>query len=485
MSDCKIAVIGMYHETNTFAPGVSGFDDFREEWVEGEKAWRERYAGTGTTMGGAITKADELGVTLVPGIYASTMPSGTIEGSAADALIEAVVSSSDTSADGVFVILHGAMVSANYPDMEGELLSRLRERIGADMPVAVTLDLHSNTTRRMAEHANIIVGYDTYPHVDTFDRAVEAMGLLHRTIKGRIHPVQALAQPGMVVVPQAMLTSQGAMKELMDEALAIEKEPGILNVTVAGGFPYSDMDDAGMSFLVTADGDAVLAERMAARLADFAWQRRESFALSFVAPERAVREAFAATEGPVILTEGSDNVGGGAPGDATHVLRWLDNPPVRCLAVICDPAEAAKAHRLGVGAAFEGDVGGKNDRLHGDPVRLSGSIRLLADGKYTHVGPYMTGKRADMGRTAVIECGNLTLVLTEKRNAPWDLGHVRSIGLWPGDFHVIVVKSAIAWRTAFGTFAKKVIDIESPGACTSNLRLLNYTRLKRPIYPLD
>jgi microcystin degradation protein MlrC len=158
---------------------------------------------------------------------------------------------------------------------------------------------------------------------------------------------------------------------------------------------------------------------------------------------------------------------------------------VRCLAVICDPAEAAKAHRLGVGAAFEGDVGGKHDRLHGDPIRLSGTIRLLADGKYAHIGPYMTGKRADMGRTAVIECGNLTLVLTEKRNAPWDLGHVRSIGLWPGDFHVIVVKSAIAWRTAFGAFAKKVIDVESPGACTSNLRLLNYTKLKRPIYPLD
>jgi microcystin degradation protein MlrC len=99
--------------------------------------------------------------------------------------------------------------------------------------------------------------------------------------------------------------------------------------------------------------------------------------------------------------------------------------------------------------------------------------------------PYMTGKRADMGRTAVIECGNLMLVVTEKRNAPWDLGHVRSIGLWPGDFHVIVVKSAIAWRTAFGNLAKKVINVESPGACTSNLRLLNYTKLKRPIYPLD
>ncbi|MCC2683993.1 MAG: family peptidase [Paenibacillaceae bacterium] len=485
MSDCKIAVIGIYHETNTFAPGATVFDDFREEWVDGEAAWRERYTGTGTTMGGVIAKADELGVTLVPGLYASTMPSGTIEAGAADALIEAVISSADPSADGVFVILHGAMVAANYPDMEGELLSRLRERIGLQKPVAVTLDLHSNTTRRMVEHANIIIGYDTYPHVDTFDRAAQAMDLLHRTIVGRIRPVQSLAQPGMMVVPQAMLTSQGAMKDLMDVAFAIEQVPGILNVTVAGGFPYSDMADAGMSFLVTADGDAELAGRMAARLADFAWQQRERFALSFVAPEQAVREAFAAAEGPVILTEGSDNVGGGAPGDATHVLRWLTDPPVRCLAVICDPAEAAKAHRLGVGAAFEGEVGGKNDRLHGDPVRLAGTVRLLADGKYTHVGPYMTGKRADMGRTAVIECGNLTLVLTEKRNAPWDVGHVRSIGLWPDDFHVIVVKSAIAWRTAFGTFAKKVIDVESPGACTSNLRLLNYTRLKRPIYPLD
>ncbi|MNH86868.1 hypothetical protein D3C73_393370 [compost metagenome] len=191
------------------------------------------------------------------------------------------------------------------------------------------------------------------------------------------------------------------------------------------------------------------------------------------------------SEGPVILVEGSDNVGGGAPADATHTLQYLLNPAKKSLIVIRDELAAQEAHKLGIGGLFDGEVGGRSDDLHGDPVRVKGHIRLLFDGKYTHIGPYMTGQWANMGKTAVIEAGKLTLIVTEQRTAPWDLGHVSSVGLRPEDFHVINVKSAIAWKTAFGTVARHVIPVDTPGCCSSNLEHFNYKLLKRPIYPLD
>ncbi|NHN32776.1 M81 family metallopeptidase [Paenibacillus sp. S3N08] len=480
----KIAVVGILHETNTFAPGTTGIQGFTGEYTSGKDAFYERYEGTRTSMGGVISKSRELDVDLVPGIYTSATPSGMVEAEAMETLINDVLTSVDVSADAVLVIMHGAMVAENIPDAEGEFLKRMREIVGPKLPIGMTLDLHGNISRRMVELVDIIVGYDTYPHVDMFERAEEALELLVRTVRGEIRPVRALAQPRMLVVPQGMLTVEGAMKELMDEAFAMEKESGVLNVTVAGGFPYSDVPDAGMAFVVTTDGDLTLAERLAERLSMHARQNKERFTVRFVTPEEAVSQAYAQSEGPVILTEGSDNVGGGAPGDATHLLALLVDPPSPSLIVIRDQEAVAEAHRIGIGGVFECEVGGKSDKLHGNPIGIKGRVRTLFDGFYTHIGPYMTGHHADMGRTAVIESGKLTLILTEKRQAPWDLGHVRSVGLWPADFHVIVAKSAIAWQTAFGPFAKSVIHVESPGCCTSNLKHLSYQLVMKPVYPL-
>lgn len=172
-----------------------------------------------------------------------------------------------------------------------------------------------------------------------------------------------------------------------------------------------------------------------------------------------------------------------APADATHVLAELVGVSQRSLIVICDPEAAVAACQIGLGGVFEDSVGGKSDRLHGKPVAVKGMVRLLFDGAYRHVGPYMTGQRVDMGRTAVIECGQLTIVLTEKRVAPWDLGHVLSVGLRPEDFKIIVAKSAIAWQAAFGPIAKHVINIDSPGCCSASLRHFQYdpSNLGHPI----
>ncbi|MEF3301576.1 M81 family metallopeptidase [Paenibacillus sp. GYB003] len=481
----SIGVIGVVHETNTFAPGTTGLDAFRSSWVVGKEAFVDRYAGTKTSMGGVIDAAAELGLELRPGFYTQATPSGMVEDEAFERIADGLADSIAADIDGLVVILHGAMVAQSYPDAEGEILRRVRAKVGDGFPVAVTLDLHANISPEMVERSDLIVAYDTYPHIDIYERAVEATHLLHDYLHGRIKPVQKLFHTRMLVAPQAMLTDSGVMKEMMDLAFALEKEDGVLNISVAGGFPYSDVEDAGMTFVVTVDGDPALADRCGERLVAAAWERRERFVVKQAGAAEAVELAVRRAEGPVILIESSDNVGGGSPADATHLLPHLLAAPKKSLIVICDPEAVRLAAKLGVGARFSCAIGGKSDGLHGSPVPVEGNIRTLFDGEYRHVGAYMTGQYARMGLTAVVECGNVTVILTEERVAPWDPGHYRSVGLYPEQFHMIVVKAAIAWRTAYGDAAKHTIEVDTPGCCTANLHRFRYEALRRPIYPLD
>lgn len=482
----KIAVTGVVHETNTFAPGVTDLDDFSKNWFEDKQSFISRFQETRTSMGAVIDYGQAEGIEIVPSFYTEAMPSGIITSDAVNVIIDKIVNSIEPSnVDGILVILHGAMVSENILDVEGEILARLRVKVGYKMPVAITLDLHANISDAMVKYSDIIVGYDTYPHIDIYERAKEAVELLIKYIQGEINPVSVLAKADMLVVPQAMVTEEPPMKELMDKAFEIEEDTRVLNVTVAGGFPYSDIDDAGMTLVVTTDGDEKLARQYAHELKSFVLKKREKFNLQFLSPREAVKTASQYPESPVILVEGSDNVGGGAPADATHVLKCLKEVDCKSLIVIRDKESVLKANEIGVGKYFSGYIGGKTDDLHGDPVYIEGKVKTLFCGEYSHVGPYMTGKKVSMGLSAVIESDTITAILTEERVAPWDLGHVSSVGLNPKDFQIIVVKSAVAWKSAFGAIAKLALNVDSPGCCAINLKHLKYKNLKRPKYPLD
>ncbi|WP_125666743.1 M81 family metallopeptidase [Paenibacillus baekrokdamisoli] len=478
-----IAVAGIFHETNTFAPGQTGEEAFREEWVCDLDQFVNDYRDTQTTMGGLIDAADKCGVRLSSGLYTAALPSGMVRASVADLLLDAIIESLDDHAHGLVLIMHGAMVSENYEDFEGECLRRIREHLGREIPIVLTLDLHANISHQMVDFSDLIIAYKTYPHIDMYERGVEALEFIIRMQNKEVHPVQAYAHTGMLLVPQGMVTSEGSMKELMEQAFSMEQMDKVLNVTVAGGFPYSDIKDAGMSFVVTTDNDQALADKCSQQLLMMAAERRETFQVSYYSPQEAIEQALHAVEGPVILVEGSDNVGGGAPADATHLLKHLVGITVPTLIVIRDIEAVKAAAYVGIGATFSHSIGGKSDRLHGAPVYIEGKVRHLFDGAYHYVGPFRKGQLADMGMTAVIEAGLLTVVLTEKRTAPWDLGHIRYAGLWPADYKIIVVKSAVAWQTAFGLFAKEVINVDTPGCCSANLQHFHYDHARGLIAP--
>jgi microcystin degradation protein MlrC len=308
-----------------------------------------------------------------------------------------------------------------------------------------------------------------------------------RRLLAGARPATAFASVPILAVPGRQGTDDLPMRELLARVHAIEADPRVLVVTLAGGFCYSDVPEAGIAIVVSTDGDPVLASAYAAELQALAWAQRDAFVQRNLAPAEAVRLALAAPPGrPAILVDGPDNIGGGAPGDGTVLLaELLRQGATEAAVVIADPEAVAAAYSAGVGGAFAGDVGGKTDRFHGDPVPVRGTVRLLADGRFTYRGSYMTGQERSMGLTAVLDVAGNHLVLTERKTMPFDAQHLRAVGISPEWCRAIVVKSATAWRAAFADIAGPVYEADTPGICTTNLANLPYQHLRRPIFPLD
>jgi len=358
--------------------------------------------------------------------------------------------------------------------------------IGPEIPLVVTLDFHANIGAVLARAADLIIGYDTYPHVDVAARGEEAAALLRRLIDG-VRPATAYASVPILAVPGRQGTDDYPMRDLLARVHAIEADPRVLTVTLAGGFCYSDVPEAGIGIVVSTDADPALAAAYATELQALAWAERDAFVQTDIPPAEAVAQALVAPPGrPTILVDAPDNVGGGTPGDGTVLLaELLRQGATEAVVVIADPEAVALAFAAGVGGIFSGLVGGKTDRFHGDPISVRGAVRLLADGRFTYRGSYMPGQERSMGRTAVLDVAGCHLVLTEHKTMPFDAQHLRSVGISPEWCRVIVVKSATGWRAAFGELAGLVLSVATPGICTADLATLPYARVRRPIFPLD
>jgi microcystin degradation protein MlrC len=239
----------------------------------------EAARGTNTCFGGFVDGAAAQGFALVPILSVWATPSGLVTYAAFEELTQRLVAGLHQAMplDGVLLALHGAMVSEEFDDADGEILRRVRAAVGPAVPVVATLDLHANVSAAMVAAADLLVGYDTYPHVDMAERAREAAGLLARLIRREVRPTPVLRQPPMLPTSQRMTTDREPMRGLIARSQAMESDPRVLNVSVAGGFPPADVPEAGLSILVATDGDPALAGRLADELAAAAWAAREGF----------------------------------------------------------------------------------------------------------------------------------------------------------------------------------------------------------------
>jgi microcystin degradation protein MlrC len=447
--------------------------------------WRDAHH----EVGGFIEAAGKFGFDLVPLGMAWATPCGPVADDFFWQFCETLVSGVwIAKPDGVLIALHGAMVTPKYPAADAEVLRRLREAVGPTVPLAATLDFHGNVSPAMADYANILVGYQTYPHVDQRERGLLAAELLTQAIQGKIRPVVEVAKPPMILNLLGQDTSREPMKSLMAKAREVEKRPGVLSVSLMAGFPYADVPDMGPSVIAVTDGNKVQAAMVADELAIEMWAVREQLYVPCPDPREAVTRAMASTKRPVLLIDLGDNVGGGSAGDGTVLLAELLRQQAKGFVVVLHAPDAVKtAQAVGIDGAFEATVGGAVDRLHGDPVHVRGVVKLLHNGKWVETEARHGGRREnDQGPTAVIDLGDgSTLVLNSFRTPPFSLGQLTSVGVDPKAARAIVVKAAVAYKAAYEPIAGEIIPVDTPGLTAINPARFTYTRIRRPMFPLD
>ncbi|MBI3948396.1 MAG: M81 family metallopeptidase [Armatimonadetes bacterium] len=484
----RVAVGGIFHESNTFFTRPTTFEEFTRRNTTRGPAILQRWQGTVSEIGGYIEEAHRQKVFLVPTLMVHGMPSGPISDIAFEQLVGELLEriAGVRGLEAVLLSFHGAMVTETLQDADGEVLRRVRDLVGPEVPIAATLDFHANTSPLMVAQADILVGGDTNPHLDYRERGRECVALLARGLRGEIAPRMALAKAPLMPNILRQRTAEGPMAALMERAHAAEAEPGMLAVSVAAGFAYADVECAGLSCVAMADGDLDRARAVADAIADRAWELRESFDAHPPRAKEAVALAIASGSGPIVLVDVGDNVGGGTPGDGTTLLSELLEQDARgALVVIADPGAVARAVAAGVRNDISLDVGGKTDEHHGPPVRVHGRVRLISDGMYTNRGPLRHGIAEDMGRTVVLHSRGLTIVLTEYKTPMWDLQQLRSLGIEPALQRIIAVKAAIAYRAAYEPIAAQLIEVDTPGLTAADVRRYSYRNVPRPIWPLD
>jgi len=367
------------------------------------------------------------------------------------------------------------------------LIAAVRDVIGNEVPIISTLDLHSNITDLMVEKADVLVGYDEYPHIDCYERGLEAAQIIISILQDGLKPTMVIKRLPMLTSPPKQCTFRPPMKDFIDLAHQVESEEGIMNVTISGGFPFADIRDAGVSVVVTTDDNPKLAAGEVEEIADQIWHRRNEFEITLTSVKEAIQYAKETNDGPVILADGSDNPGGGAPCDGTTILQAFLEEDVQdaVVAVIADPESVQKAIEAGVGSEIQLEVGGKTDNKHGKPVPMTGIIHLISDGSFINKGPMSTGMKTDMGRTVVFKSGGVEVIITEKRFQALDQELLRSAGITPADKKLIALKSAVHFRADFESIAKKIFEVDTPGIHSPNLFQYDYQKLRRPIFPLD
>lgn len=488
----RVAVGGLLHETHTFAHTPTTLEDFRTTWQAGS-GLLSSLRGTQTGVGGMIDGSENRGWTPIPTFYAAAMPAGTVTASAYEALKTEMCTRTRAAMplDGILLHLHGAMVSETTLDAETDIAEAVRSIVGPDVPMIVELDMHGNISPALAEQADILLGYDTTPHMDLRAKGMEAVAVLEGLLAGRLRPTTAVRNIPCLLAPQVTDTSDLPLRAVHDKIRAMKANDQVIAISVFGGFAYADTPWTGASVFVHTNDAPDLARDLAAELEEAFMDHRSATVFQALPPDEAIREALRTSDGPVILVDSADNIGGGTPGDGTDALKAMLAADVQEGTVVIADAEAVReCWQAGLGASVTIPIGGKTDDFHGSPITVTGIVRTLSDGRYpcerkqNHFAAFY-GDTLEMGNSALLKSGGVNIILNSRKTPPFDLVQLRGMGVVPEEQKMIAVKAAVAYRAAYLPIATRIVEMDTAGLCTANLQRFDYRNLPRPIFPLD
>lgn len=494
----RIAILGFAIECNRFSP-VSTAQDFEDDAdIRGNRIVTEARSGASITLPdlpGFFTEMDRTGPwTPVPLRVALAQPGGPVEEGFFKGLLAELAAGlkSVLPVDGVFVSCHGAALAQGTDDPDGDLFEMIRGIVGPDVPVVSVLDLHANVSRRMTDNLSVFVGYLENPHNDIRERGIEAAKHLRECLAGA---KTAVAMVKLPLVPPAitLLTSKGPYADLINYGQT--KVGGdIMNVSVMAGFAYSDSPKNGLTAVVTArNGRPEAAAALALDIAKRAWGMKERFKKAMTSLGDAVQ--LAASVGrdrrrkPIILADVADNPGGGARGNTTYLLRALKAAGTKGVffGVFNDAALAAQAHQLGEGAIFTASFNTREHHEFSLPFDCEAKVVKLSDGKYVGRRGVAKDMSCDMGPSALLDLGGIEIVVITTRCQCMDPRQLEMFGLDIAQARVVVVKSRGHFRGGFDEFFKpeQIYEVDCPGLTSPVLANFAWTKLPRPVYPLD
>ncbi len=494
----RIAVLGFAIECNRFAPVTTAEDFEHDADIRGNRIVSEARSGKSITLPdlpGFFTEMDRTGDwTPVPLRVALAQPGGPVEENFFKAYLAEIEASlkSVLPVDGIFVACHGAALAQGTDDPDGDLFELLRRVAGPDVPIAAVFDLHANVSRRMTDNLDVFVGYLENPHIDIYERGVEAAKHMRELLAGTRTAVEMVKIP--LVPPQiALLTARGPYADLIKYGQT--KVGGdILNVSVMAGFAYSDSPKNGLTAVVTArNGNRQAAADLSLDIAKRAWGMKERFKRAMMSLGDAVQLAVSVGRDrrrkPIILADVADNPGGGGRGNTTYLLRALKGGKAQgvIFGVFNDAALAAKAHELGEGAIFTASFNTQEHQEFSLPFDCEAKVIKLSDGKFVGRRGVLRNVSSDMGPSALLDLGGILVVVISIRCQCMDPRQFEIFDLDISQARVVVVKSRGHFRGGFDEFFKpeQIYEVDCPGLTSPVLANFTWTKLPRPVYPLD
>jgi microcystin degradation protein MlrC len=471
-------------ETNTFVSVPTGPDDFKRVlWAEHGIA---EVPETPWSMPAKtwLRRALDAGWEVVESLHAFAEPSGPTTRAAYESMRDCILSdlSAAGEVDAVLMFLHGAMVADGYDDCEADLVTRMRAMVGNRTRIGIELDLHAHIDERLVGAADIIVFYKAYPHIDYKERADDLFSLMARTLAGEIRPVMALFDcRTMGLFPT---TREGPMVDFTAAMFEAEGRDGILSLSLNHGFPWADVPNAGAKMLAVADGDIAVARRAAEEFGQRFYAVRAEATLPFVPLEQAIAAAKVSGDKPLLLADTSDQTGGGAPGDTTHLLRAMMDAGIRdaVYGPLWDPLAVGICFQVGVGAELRLRLGGKFEPHSGPSLDVDAEVLFL---KRDAFQDQLANERVPIGDVAVIRAAGIEILLNTRRSGVFSPSMFTHHGITLGDKQVIGLKNLYRHRDIFRPLTREQLFVATPGACPPDWASIPFKRIPRPMWPLD
>jgi len=485
----RIAIAQFMQETNSFVPFTTTVKTFEDQYLHRGDELFTAFGKARLEIPGAIAALKEAGAQIVPLIATMAMASGTVERASFEILLGEILQRLRDAGpvDGVYLALHGAMILEDEPDAEAEIVRRVRAQVGPGVPIAVSLDLHGHITAAMLQPDVAYIGYREFPHIDMYETGYRTAKLLVDWVNGKVRPVMALSKRHMVVSPDSARTTAPPLADIVAEGRAMEARGEVLHVSLFPVQPWIDTPDLGFAALVCAESKGA-AQKAADRLAKMAWDRRAEFEPVLTPLPDIIRIALS-SEGLTVASDSGDTPSGGAAADSTAVLEALlkagaDKAERISICTICDAEAAAEAARAGVGQTVTLRVGHKRSGL-GEPLTVTGRVRTISDGTYVLTGPGANGMVGEMGLTVVLQIGSIRLNLRSIPHFEWDPAIHTSVGLDPARAALGFVRSPAHFRASYTPMAARIFIADTPGPTSANMRRIPYTKVTRPLYPID